>query len=121
ALAADAAPDRRQPWYVLAEKILSGREPLPAGWAVDGRRYRSLVATYRRFTGVEIDWDEICRRSKRLIMNTAMASELSVLSGALARIARRDRRWRDFTRRRLRDAIVALVTCFPVYRTYITD
>jgi len=138
ALAADAAPDRPQPLYVLAEKILSGREPLPAGWAVDGttgydfmndvtglfvdgRRYRSLVATYRRFTGVEIDWDEICRRSKRLIMNTAMASELSVLSGALARIARRDRRWRDFTRRRLRDAIVALVTCFPVYRTYITD
>lgn len=137
ALAAEAAPGRPQPLYVLAEKILSGREPLPEDWAVDGttgydflndvtglfvdgRRFKGLVGTYRRFTGVEIDWDEICRRSKRLIMNTAMASELAVLADALERIARRDRRWRDLTRRRLRDAIVALVTCFPVYRTYIT-
>ena len=137
-LAADAAPGRAGPIYVLAEKILSGREPLPDDWEVDGttgyeflndltglfvdaKRGRRLVGIYERFTGFERSWDEICRRSKRLIMNTAMASELAVLADALERLSVRDRRWRDFTRRSLRDAIAALVACFPVYRTYITE
>ena len=132
-----AAPGQAGPIYVLAEKILSGREPLPDDWEVDGttgyeflndltglfidaRRGRRLLGTYQRFTGFERSWDEICRRSKRLIMNTAMASELGVLADALERLSVRDRRWRDLTRRSLRDAIVALVACFPVYRTYLT-
>ena len=136
-LAAEAAPDAAGPIYVVAEKILSGREPLPADWQADGttgydflndvtglfvdrRQSRRLLDIYQRFTGRKAAWESVCRRCKRLIMDTAMASELAVLADALERLSARDRRWRDFTRRSLRDAIVAFVACFPVYRSYIT-
>jgi (1->4)-alpha-D-glucan 1-alpha-D-glucosylmutase len=133
-LARDAGAARM---YVLAEKILADDEALPDDWQVDGttgyeflndvtglfvdgRGGRRLRRIYQRFTGRDDSWTLVCRRSKRLIMETAMASELSVLADALERLAKRTRRWRDFTRHSLRDAIVALVACFPVYRTYIT-
>ena len=136
-LAAETSPESKGRLYILAEKILSGREQLPDDWPVEGttgyefvndvtglfvdrRNARRLVDIYQRFTGRKFAWDSVCRYSKRLIMDTAMASELAVLADALERLSARDRRWRDFTRRRLRDAIVALVACFPVYRTYIT-
>ena len=38
-----------------------------------------------------------------------------------ARIARADRRTRDFTFNTLRQALIEVVACFPVYRTYIAD
>ena len=123
--------------YVLAEKILSHDEDLPDDWDVDGttgyeflnevtglfvdgRNGRRLRRIYQRFTGRDDSWRLVCQRSKRLIMETAMASELSVLADALERLSKRSRQWRDFTRHSLRDAIVAFVACFPVYRTYIT-
>ncbi len=59
--------------------------------------------------------------SKRLIMTTAMASELNVLAHVLERIAEGNRRSRDFTLDSLRDAIVEVVACFPVYRTYVDE
>jgi (1->4)-alpha-D-glucan 1-alpha-D-glucosylmutase len=125
-------------FYVLAEKILSCGEALPDDWDVDGttgydflndvaglfvdgRNGRRLCRIYQRFTGRDDSWRLVCQRSKRLIMDTAMASELSVLADALARLSKRSRQWRDFTRHSLRDAIVALVACFPVYRTYVSS
>ncbi len=132
-----AGGDDRAPLYVLAEKILSAGEPLPDDWQVDGttgydvlndianlfvdgRHSRRLRTIYQRFTGRSDSWRVVCQRSKRLIMDTAMASELSVLADALERLSNASRQWRDFTRHSLRDALVALVACFPVYRTYIT-
>lgn len=126
-----------RPLFVLAEKILSLDETLPGDWQVDGTtgydflndvtglfvdgsNRRRLRRMYQRFTGRDDSWRVICQRSKRLIMDTAMASELSVLADALERLSKRTRHWRDFTRHSLRDALVALVACFPVYRTYIT-
>ncbi|HEX6324071.1 MAG TPA: malto-oligosyltrehalose synthase, partial [Vicinamibacterales bacterium] len=125
------------PVNVLAEKILAVDEALPDDWQVDGttgydflndvtglfvdrRNGRRLLSIYQRFTGWEGSWQLVSRRSKRLIMDTAMASELGVLADALERLSQSTRRWRDFTRHSLRDALVAFVSCFPVYRTYIT-
>ena len=136
-MAAEAAPEAPGPLYVVAEKILSRKEQVPDDWAVDGTtgydflndviglfvdrsNARRLADVYQRFTGRKFTWDSVCRDSKRLIMDTAMASELAVLADALERLSAADRRWRDFTRRSLRDAIVAFVACFPVYRTYIS-
>lgn len=126
-----------EPLYVLAEKILSLDEQVPDDWQVagttgyeflndvsglfiDGRNGRRLRRVYQRFTGWDASWRLVCQRSKRLIMDTAMASELSVLADALERLSKSTRHWRDFTRHSLRDALVAFVACFPVYRTYIT-
>jgi (1->4)-alpha-D-glucan 1-alpha-D-glucosylmutase len=59
--------------------------------------------------------------AKRLIMETAMASELSVLAHMLDRIAENNRKSRDFTLESLRRVILEVVACFPVYRTYVDE
>jgi (1->4)-alpha-D-glucan 1-alpha-D-glucosylmutase len=124
--------------YVVAEKILSGRETLPAGWPVAGTtgynylnhlngvfvsmsEARRLRRAYAKLTGQTDAFDDVLYESKRLIMATAMSSELNVLAHALERIADGNRRSRDFTLDSLRDAITEVVACFPVYRTYVDD
>jgi (1->4)-alpha-D-glucan 1-alpha-D-glucosylmutase len=131
------APGSR-PLYVVAEKILSGRERLPAGWAVHGTtgynfinqvnglfvepaNARRMRRVYAKVTGRTQTFDDLLYESKRLIMDTAMASELTVLAHALDRIAESNRRSRDFTLNSLRDMLVEVVACFPIYRTYVND
>ena len=132
----DGLPDR--PLFVLAEKILSGREGLPRRWAVhgttgynflndlnglyvDGGQARQLRRAYGKLTGRNDPFDDVLYWSKRLIIETAMASELTVLTHMLDRIAQSSRKSRDFTRDSLRDVIVEVVACFPVYRTYVDE
>jgi (1->4)-alpha-D-glucan 1-alpha-D-glucosylmutase len=132
----DGRPDR--PLYVVAEKILSGHEQLPRRWAVHGTtgynylndlnglyidagQARHLRRAYARLTGRDEPFDDVLYWSKRLIIETAMASELTVLTQVLDRIAASSRKSRDFTRDSLRDVITEVVACFPVYRTYVDE
>jgi (1->4)-alpha-D-glucan 1-alpha-D-glucosylmutase len=127
-----------RPLYVVAEKILSGRERLPHDWAVhgttgynflnqlngvfvDGANARAMRRTYEKLTGVSESFDDLLYSTKRLIMDTSMASELNVLADMLNRISESNRRSRDFTLNSLRDVIVEVVACFPAYRTYVTE
>ena len=122
--------------YVVAEKILSGRERLPSLWQVHGTtgynflndlnglfvdslQARRLRRGYAKLTGHVTSFDDVLYESKRLIMNTAMASELNVLGHMLDRIGESNRKSRDFTLDSLRDVITEVVACFPVYRTYV--
>ena len=124
--------------YVLAEKILSGREALPSGWPIAGTTgynylndlnglfvnaadSRRLRRAYAKLTGRGDPFDDALYESKRVIMATAMASELNVLAYALERIADGNRKSRDFTLDSLRDTITEVVACFPVYRTYVDE
>jgi (1->4)-alpha-D-glucan 1-alpha-D-glucosylmutase len=132
----DGRPDR--PLYVLAEKILSGREQLARRWAlhgttgynylndlnglyIDAGQARGLRRTYAKLTGRNEPFDDVLYSSKRLIIETALASELTVLTHMLDRIAASSRKSRDFTRASLRDVITEVVACFPVYRTYVDE
>jgi (1->4)-alpha-D-glucan 1-alpha-D-glucosylmutase len=129
-------PDR--PLYVVAEKVLSGGERLPGRWAihgttgynflndlnglfVDASQARRTRRAYAKLTGHGQAFDDVLYVSKRLIMETAMASELSVLAHMLDRIGESNRRSRDFTLDSMRDVITEVVACFPVYRTYVDD
>jgi (1->4)-alpha-D-glucan 1-alpha-D-glucosylmutase len=131
-----AGPEERL--YVVAEKILSGREKLPSSWPVagttgynflndlnglfiDASQARQLRRIYVKLTGHLEPFDEVLYESKSLIMLTAMASELNVLAHKLDRIAESNRKSRDFTLDSLRDVIREVVACFPVYRTYVDD
>ena len=124
------------PLYVVAEKILSAHEHLPAGWKVhgttgynflndlndifvDARQARRLRRVYEKLTGRDEPFEGLAYESKRLIMQTAMASELNVLAHALDEIGEGSRRSRDFTLETMRSAITEVVACFPVYRTYV--
>lgn len=141
-LAARAWNSSRQPGskplFVVAEKILSGRERLPGSWCVHGTtgynflnqvnglfvdpaNARPMRRVYAKLTGRTQSFDDLLYEAKRLIMDTSMASELNVLAHMLNRISESNRKSRDFTLNSLRDAIVEVVACFPVYRTYVTD
>ncbi|HVY05328.1 MAG TPA: malto-oligosyltrehalose synthase [Burkholderiales bacterium] len=124
--------------YVSVEKIIAPFENMPESWAVSGTtgyRYANVVnglfvdsaaesrftRLYRAFVGDQSSFAEIAQRSKFVILRDALASELTVLSNRLMRIARADRRTRDYTLNTLRRALSEVIAVFPVYRTYIAD
>ena len=76
---------------------------------------------YAKVTGRTQTFDDLLYETKRLIMDTALASELTVLAHMLDRIAESNRRSRDFTLNSLRDMLVEVVACFPIYRTYVNE
>ena len=127
-----------RPLYLLAEKILEPGEQLPRRWPVHGttgydfmglvgglfvdpRAEREVTATYQRFTGMKLDYDEVLYRSKKLIMRTSLSSEVNVLAQQLERLSEGNRRARDFTLASLKIVIVEAIAAFPVYRTYIRE
>ncbi|PYE56258.1 malto-oligosyltrehalose synthase [Deinococcus yavapaiensis] len=127
---------RDLPLYVVAEKILEPGETLPDRWPIHGTTGYDFLAQlngvfvkrdvegdfsalYRRFTGETQPYEELLYEGKRLIMRSALASEINVLAERLERLAEADRRSRDFTLTALRTAIIETIACFPVYRTYV--
>jgi (1->4)-alpha-D-glucan 1-alpha-D-glucosylmutase len=127
-----------KPIYLVIEKIVAPFENLSQDWAVHGTTgYRfanvvnglfvdpaaeaRLTRTYHQFIGNDAPFAEVARNAKRLILRTALASELTVLTSRLARIARSDRNTRDFTFTTLRSALADVIAAFPVYRTYVDE
>ncbi|MDB5809561.1 MAG: bifunctional 4-alpha-glucanotransferase/malto-oligosyltrehalose synthase, partial [Betaproteobacteria bacterium] len=138
AAAAMVVDPQRRPLYVVVEKIVAGFEDMPQSWGIygaTGYRFANVVnglfvdtsaeqritRIYQRFTGEDDPFDEICVRSKHLILRGALASELMVLANRLARIAHANRDTRDYTVNTLRQALAEVIARFPVYRTYIGD
>ena len=128
---------RRDPFYVVVEKILGEDEVLPQ-WAgvggttgyewlnvisrvlLDGDGLASLEKTWRDFTGESAEFPVMLEAAKRRVIETMLASEFTVLAGALSRIAAGHYSTRDYTINRLREALQLYVLEFPVYRTYVT-
>ncbi|MBE0620596.1 MAG: malto-oligosyltrehalose synthase [Burkholderiales bacterium] len=127
-----------RPLYVLVEKIAASHEHVPTTWAVHGTTgYRfttvvnalfvdrlaraKLTRVWRTFSGESVGFEEAAYRGRRDITRSALASELTVLATELLRIARADRRTRDYTFNTLRRAIAEVASCFPVYRTYVAE
>jgi (1->4)-alpha-D-glucan 1-alpha-D-glucosylmutase len=129
---------QRAPLFTAVEKILEPGEQLPVEWPVDGtsgydfanlvngifiqqQNERAFTNIYRRFIGGLPDFDSLLYSSKKLIMNTALSSEVNVLAHMLDEISSNNRHARDFTRKALRDAIRETIACFTVYRSYIDE
>ena len=91
------------------------------GLYIDAAQARPLRRAYAKLTGHGEPFDDVLYCSKRLIIETAMSSELTVLTHMLDRLAASSRRSRDFTRDSLRDVLAEVVACFPVYRTYVDE
>src|SRR4029079_19140862 len=91
------------------------------GLFVDAANREALLSGYMRSTGRRESFEEIAYQAQRLVMGSAMASELGVLSHALKAIALSDRRTRDFTVTALNRTIVEVVPTLRSYRTYISD
>jgi (1->4)-alpha-D-glucan 1-alpha-D-glucosylmutase len=122
--------------YLLVEKILAPEEKLRADWPVQGttgyefanqliqllvpaQNNADMATAYDRFLGAHHDYHEIVYRSKKLVMESSMASEVNVLGMLLNRISESNRWYRDFTVNALTMAVREVIACFPVYRTYL--
>jgi (1->4)-alpha-D-glucan 1-alpha-D-glucosylmutase len=122
---------------LLVEKILARDEHLRTDWAVHGttgyefanqavallvdqRTETAMTETYQRFAGIFAPFRDLACQSKLLVMRSAMASEINVLGNMLSRLSETNRWYRDFTLNALTGALREVISCFPVYRTYLT-
>ena len=129
---------RTSPLHVVVEKILMPGQHLPGDWPVHGTTGYSFMNTlnglfvctdhaklFREFaarvTGHREPFGDVMYASKKLIMETALASELNVLAHSLNRISEQHRRSRDFTLNSLRSALIAFIASLSVYRTYVVE
>ena len=123
--------------YVLVEKILEGREKLPASWKTAGTTGydalgdidRVLVdASGEQFLNVALSlgdgesahdsWTTLIHDTKRGIADGILRSEVLRIQRDLDREdALADAAWRGSPA--IADAIAELLTCFPVYRSYL--
>jgi (1->4)-alpha-D-glucan 1-alpha-D-glucosylmutase len=126
----------RLPLYLVIEKILADSERLPDSWPVhgdtgyhfanlannlfvDSAAERHMTSIYHNFTNMDTNFSTLAYEAKKLIMHKSLASELNMLTKNLAGIADADRKTCGFTHNGLRDALVEVLACFPVYRSYI--
>jgi (1->4)-alpha-D-glucan 1-alpha-D-glucosylmutase len=127
-----ACPDA----YIVVEKILHHGEALPPQWPVDGTTgYDFLTAVnnlfvdpdgeaamthcYVQLTGEPGVYRGVALNSKRQVLVEELAPELERLTRLLQAVC--DLHWqqRDRTRGEVRQALQDMLTCFPVYRTYV--
>lgn len=127
----------RRPFPIYVEKILGEGEPMPKfpgvvgttgyEWLnlfsqvlVDGRRLPHLEETWRKFSGEQKPFRTMLDEAKITVLETLLASELTVLTQLLARISAGHYSTRDHTLDRLTAALRFYVLEFPVYRTYVS-
>jgi len=135
ALSQDGSSPLRLPFYIVGEKILTKGEKVPEDWPIfgttgysflnllngifiDPRYARAMDQVYARFVKENPDYQTRVCENKKLIMRTAMASEIHTLGHYLDRLSEKDRHTRDFTLNDLTTVIVEVIANFPVYRTY---
>ncbi|MEJ2695148.1 MAG: malto-oligosyltrehalose synthase [Candidatus Sulfobium sp.] len=130
--------DRKLPFYIVGEKILIKGERIPEEWPifsttgyvflnslngifVETRSARAFDNIYKKFTGLNLNYQDVVYEKKKLIMEVAMSSEVNTLGHYLNRMSEKDRHTRDFTLNSLTHAILEVIAYFPVYRTYINS
>ena len=137
-LVREAQGDRAEPFYMVIEKILGEDEKLPAfsgvhgttgyEWMnaitqvlVDGNGLEPLDEIWRQISNQSPRLEPILKEAKRRVLETLLASEFTVLTRLLARIASGHYSTRDYSADSLRQALELYVLHFPVYRTYLTS
>lgn len=133
------APEQDSPpVYIVAEKIVANYEYLSSQWPIhgttgyefanaasgvfiDSAAEKSLSRCYERFIESQPNFDTLVYHAKKHMMTTALASELNMLANQLSKIADTSSQTRDYTLYALRNALLEVIACFPVYRTYINS
>ncbi len=128
--------DRVGASYVVVEKILEGGEQLPEQWPVEGTTgydflnfvnglfvdptgEKPMNDAYETFIGRRADLAEVVRGNKLYVMKEILAADVERLTALFADICETHRRYRDYTRHELREALRETIAAFAVYRTYV--
>jgi (1->4)-alpha-D-glucan 1-alpha-D-glucosylmutase len=126
-----------RPFYVVIEKIIGGNETLQRfpgvsgttgyEWMnvlthllIDPKGLDSLDEVWRQVSNQPPQLEPVLEAAKRRVLETLLASEFTVLTRLLTRIANGHYSTRDYSADGLRQALELYVMHFPVYRTYIT-
>lgn len=129
------AEEDKTPFYVVVEKILAPEERIPRDWPVSGATGYEFLAqagglwfdpsgkmpllrAWLFFSQEEKSFSEVGKEGKKTVLDTILASELNTLAQKFSRLAEADPHTCDFTWGRLKEAISAILTHFPRYRTY---
>ncbi|WP_051271572.1 malto-oligosyltrehalose synthase [Fundidesulfovibrio putealis] len=127
------APDA----YLMVEKVLMWREPLPTFWPIQGTTgydFMNLAcglfvqpeaeAAFQRlyvsFSGMKKSLGDILADKKRSMIQRYMAGDVDNLARLVKTVSSKDRQGTDITLAALKQAITELLIQFPVYRTYIS-
>lgn len=122
--------------WILTEKILQPGENLRPDWPVDGttgyefiylfthlltdaRSRDAFTRFYGEFTGETRDYREVLWEKKLLVIDDLFGSDLNRLTALMMTICESHRRYRDYTRQDIAQALRAFIAALPVYRTYI--
>jgi (1->4)-alpha-D-glucan 1-alpha-D-glucosylmutase len=122
--------------WVVVEKILADGERLPGGWPVAGTTgydfaamalglfidpsgEKGLTDIWEEISGDPVSWPDVSHQSRHHVMLELLASDLARLAGGFTRVCERNRRFRDFTRIEVLEALREILACMPVYRTYV--
>ena len=128
--------DRAPGAWIVVEKILEPGERLPETWPVagttgydflnrvtglfvDGTNEPVITALYEELTGESGDWGGMVLERKHQVLREVLTADLTRLTGLFVEICERHRRYRDYTRYELSQALREVLASFPVYRTYI--
>jgi len=134
----EAQGGQGRPFYLVIEKILGEDEVLPSFAGVhgttgyewmnaishvltDGNGLEPLDEIWRQISNRSPNLEPILREAKQRVLETLLASEFTVLTRLLARIASGHYSTRDYSADSLRQALELYVLHFPVYRTYLTS
>ena len=130
-----ALDDIRPGAWLVVEKILAPGEELPAGWGVDGTTGYDfmneaalllhapegagpLARHWAALSGRPAEFEPEERAARAEIVQRHFAGQLDAAARAFLALARADVPTRDISLEALRRALVALLSVFPVYRTY---
>ena len=122
--------------YLLVEKILTDNEQLPDSWPVEGTTgydflnranevfvregsVAEIDAFYKQFSGKTQAFSELLHASKKQVIQNYFLGDVRNLARLVNGALRKTGFPKKLTQRRLIDAVVELLACFPVYRTYI--
>jgi (1->4)-alpha-D-glucan 1-alpha-D-glucosylmutase len=122
--------------WIIVEKILTPGERLRSNWPVDGTTgydflnlvgglfvdpagEADLTALNAATTGEDRDFAAVARECRLLVLRDTLGSELNRLTAALLEICEGHRRYRDYTRHELHEALREVAAGMPVYRTYV--
>ncbi|MGE5655461.1 MAG: malto-oligosyltrehalose synthase [Actinomycetota bacterium] len=124
--------------YITVEKILELTEDLPSYWPIQGTSGYDFLNyvngifccsaneskfsdIYWRFARGNPNYEQGFRDKKGLIIEKNLAGDVDNLAILLKTISGLSRHGNDFTRIGLARALSAILTIFPVYRTYINQ
>jgi (1->4)-alpha-D-glucan 1-alpha-D-glucosylmutase len=121
--------------WIVAEKILERDEILP-DWPIDGTTgygFANLATgllvdpagegpmtdAYVDLAAAEASWPAVAHEARLLALSASLGSDVNRLSDLWLSICEAHRRYRDFTRHELHEALQAVAASFGVYRTYV--